>query len=115
MRVIKKLLCGLAELPDGESVDVDDGWAGWAACELVALALGRAASEPSPSQMLALAARIAQTGAPQSRGAHAAAHSPRGRPPRWPASGTREPMVCASNLTATAERQLHLPIVGLCN
>ncbi len=74
MRVIKKLLRGLAELPDGELLDVDDGWAGWAACELVALALGRAASEPSPSQMLALAARIAQTGAPQSRGAHAAAH-----------------------------------------
>jgi hypothetical protein len=58
VRVIKKLLRGLAELPDGESLDVDDGWAGWAACELVALALGRVGERAVPRPILALAARI---------------------------------------------------------
>jgi hypothetical protein len=39
-RVVTKVLREIAEAPAGKYIDVDDGGAGWAACEMVALAFG---------------------------------------------------------------------------
>src|SRR5262245_16207801 len=39
-RFVSKKLRGIAEAPTGTYVDVDDGGAAWAACEIVALAFG---------------------------------------------------------------------------
>jgi hypothetical protein len=39
-RLVTKVLREIARTPAGEYIDVDDGGAGWAACEIVALAFG---------------------------------------------------------------------------
>src|SRR5678815_3370874 len=40
-RAVVKALRAIARAPAGRDIDVDDGGAAWAACELVALAFGR--------------------------------------------------------------------------
>jgi hypothetical protein len=57
-RVVTKMLRKTAETPAGEYIDVDDGGAGWAACEMVALAFGYGDTNTPNDNILDLAGRL---------------------------------------------------------
>lgn len=57
-RVVAKALRDVAKRPAGNYIDVDDGGAAWAACELVALAFGYGDADAAGDAVLDMAARL---------------------------------------------------------
>jgi hypothetical protein len=57
-RTLIKTLSVIAGLPPGKYIDVDDGGAAWAACELVALAFGYGDTEPLADSILDLIGKL---------------------------------------------------------
>jgi len=59
-RVVTKVLRQIAEAPPGTYIDIDEGGAGWAACEIVALSFGYGDTETdqADARVLDLAARL---------------------------------------------------------
>src|SRR5512145_1871827 len=57
-RVVTKILREIAGTQAGKYIDVDDGGAGWAACEIVALAFGYGDVAAVDDHILDLAARL---------------------------------------------------------
>jgi len=58
-RVVAKTLRGIARAPAGRLLDDDDGGAGWAACELVAIAFGHGDPDAASGAPAEVAARLA--------------------------------------------------------
>jgi hypothetical protein len=57
-RSVTKAFQRIVKAPPGHSIDVDDGSAGWAACELVAVAFGRGMADGLEDRTLDAAAKL---------------------------------------------------------
>ena len=57
-RVVTRTLQRIAKKAPGRNIDVDDGTAGWAACELVALAFGRGETDALDDNVLDAVAKL---------------------------------------------------------
>src|SRR5262249_10123929 len=57
-QVVTKILREIARTPAGKYIDVDDGGAGWAACEMVALAFGYGDANTPNDHILDLAGKL---------------------------------------------------------
>jgi hypothetical protein len=58
LRLVAKTLRAIARAPAGKYIDVDEGGAGWAACEMVALAFGYSGTAELDDNILDLAAKL---------------------------------------------------------
>jgi hypothetical protein len=58
LRLVAKTLRAIARAPAGKCIDVDEGGAGWAACEMVALAFGYSGTAALDDNILDLAAKL---------------------------------------------------------
>src|SRR6267378_684502 len=57
-RLVAKTLRAIAGAPVGKYIDVDEGGAGWAACEMVAIAFGHGGTAALDDNILDLAAKL---------------------------------------------------------